>query len=150
MKIKEKKTKIYNVVIVCSSLQKKLVPFLTPLIRVWHINYCTIYLKLVLLEWPESKSNGRFGFSMLKNPPVQIFGAIGATSGVWQHIAIFAWWHVQVIFNSSSIKLYIKILNFIFFHCHIILKKFLSNIISHTLKLYPNIDFLILVPEIAA
>ena len=47
-----------------------------------------------------------------KNSPEQIFGAIGATSGVWQHFAILAWWHEQVIFNSSSIKLYIEILNF--------------------------------------
>ena len=52
---------------------------------------------------------------MLKNPDVQIFGAIGANSDIWQHIATFAWWHVQVIFNSSSIKLWYKNLNCIFF-----------------------------------
>ena len=91
-------------------------------------------LKLVLLEWSESKSDGKFGFSMLKNPYVQMFRAIGATSGVWQQIAIFASWHVQVIFISSSIKLHIKILNFIFFHCNIISKKFPYNIISRTLN----------------
>ena len=62
------------------------------------------WLKLVLLEWSESEYDGKFGFSML-----QIFWAIGATSGVWQHFSIFAWWHVQVIFNLSSIKRYIKI-----------------------------------------
>ena len=39
-------------------------------------------LKLVLLEWSESKSDCKIGFSMLKNPHLQIFGAIGATSGV--------------------------------------------------------------------
>ena len=39
-------------------------------------------LKLVLLEWSESKSDGKFGFSMSKNPPVYVFGAIGAASGV--------------------------------------------------------------------
>ena len=39
-------------------------------------------LKLVLLEWSETESDCKFGFSMLKNPSVQIFGAIGATSGV--------------------------------------------------------------------
>ena len=37
---------------------------------------------IVLLEWSESKSDGKFGFGMLKNPAVQNFGAIGATSGV--------------------------------------------------------------------
>ena len=47
-------------------------------------------LKLVLLEWSERKSDCKFGFSMVKNPPVLIFGAIGATSGVSQHIVIFA------------------------------------------------------------
>ena len=45
-----------------------------------YANY--FFLKLVLLEWSESKSDGKFGFSMLKNPYVQIFRAIGATSGV--------------------------------------------------------------------
>ena len=49
-----------------------------------------ILIKLVLLEWSESKSDGKFGFSMLKNLPVQIFGVIGATSDVCQHIVIFA------------------------------------------------------------
>ena len=33
-------------------------------------------------EWSESKSAGKFGFSMLKNPLSQIFGAPGATCGV--------------------------------------------------------------------
>ena len=37
---------------------------------------------LVLLEWSESKSDGKLGFSMLKNPLMQILGAIGATSGI--------------------------------------------------------------------
>ena len=41
-----------------------------------------LMLKLVLLEWSESKSDGKFGFNMLKNPDAQFFGAIGATSGV--------------------------------------------------------------------
>ena len=44
----------------------------------------------------ERKSDNKFGFSMLKNPEVKIFGAIGATTGVWKQIAIFAWWHVHV------------------------------------------------------
>ena len=34
-------------------------------------------LKLVFLEWSGSKPGSNFGFSMLKKPPVQIFGAIG-------------------------------------------------------------------------
>ena len=106
--------------------------------------------KLVLLEWSESKSDGKFGFSMLKNPSVQIFGAIGATNGAWQHIEIFAWSQALVSFNSSCIKLYMKNLNFIFFHCHIILKKFPCNIISPIFHWYPTIDFFILAPEIAA
>ena len=39
----------------------------------------------------------------MKNPPVQFFGAIGATCGVWQHIAIFTWWHaVNVILRGST------------------------------------------------
>ena len=38
--------------------------------------------KLVLLEWSEGKSDGKFGFSMFEKPHVQIFGAIGVTSGV--------------------------------------------------------------------
>ena len=33
---------------------------------------------------------------------VQIFVVIGATSGVWQHIVIFAWWHVHVILRGST------------------------------------------------
>ena len=41
-----------------------------------------LLLNLVLLEWSESKSDGKFGFSMLKNLPMQFFGAIEATSGV--------------------------------------------------------------------
>ena len=82
-------------------------------------------LKLVFLEWSESKSYGRFGSSMLKKPPVEIFEAIGATSGVDCIL--------QVIFNTSSIILYIKILNFIFFHCHIIFRKFpVQYHLSHT------------------
>ena len=44
----------------------------------------------------------KYGFSRLKNPPVQFFGAIRATSGVWQHIAIFAWWRVHVILRGST------------------------------------------------
>ena len=59
-------------------------------------------LKLVLLEWSESKSDWEFGFSMLNNHPVQIFGAIGATSDVWQHVVTFAWWHMQVILRGST------------------------------------------------
>ena len=59
-------------------------------------------LKLALLEWSESISDGKIGFSMLKNHPVQIFGAIGAISGVWQHIVIFAWWHVHVTSRGST------------------------------------------------
>ena len=39
-------------------------------------------LKLVLLDKSESKSDCKFGFSMLKSLLVQFFGAIGATSGV--------------------------------------------------------------------
>ena len=59
-------------------------------------------LKLVLLEWSESKSDGKFGYSMLKNPPVQVFRVIRATIDVWQHIIIFAWWHVHVILSGST------------------------------------------------
>ena len=59
-------------------------------------------LKLVLLEWSESKSDGKLGFSMLKNLPVQIFGAIGATCGIWEHNVIFARWHVHVILRGST------------------------------------------------
>ena len=61
-----------------------------------------LLLKLVLLEWSESKSDLKFGFSMLKNPPVQIFRAIGATSGIWQHFVIFAWWHVHGVSRDST------------------------------------------------
>ena len=71
-------------------------------------------LKLVFLEWSGSKSDIKFGFICWQNHPEQVFGSIGATSGVWQHIAIFAWqWHAQVIFNPSTIELYIKNLKFI-------------------------------------
>ena len=58
-------------------------------------------LKLVLLEWSKSKSDGKFGFSMLKYPLVQIFGTIAVTSRVWQHIVNFAWWHVREILRGS-------------------------------------------------
>ena len=68
---------------------------------------------------------------MMENHPVQFFGAIWATSGIWQHIAIFAWWDVQVIFNPDTIKLDIKKLNFIFYHFQVIPKNFLGIIISH-------------------
>ena len=47
-----------------------------------HAARCASLLKLVLLEWSESKYDGKFGFSMLKNPFVQIFGEIGAISGI--------------------------------------------------------------------
>ena len=63
-------------------------------------------LKLVLLECSDSKSDCEFWFSMLKNLQMQIFEAIRTTRGVWQHIGIFAWWHVQVIFNPSTIIKY--------------------------------------------
>ena len=56
----------------------------------------------------------QFDFSILEFFPVQNFGAIKATTGIWQHIAIFAWWHVQVIFNPSTIKLHIKKIGFCF------------------------------------
>ena len=101
---------------------------------IYHSVLSLVKLKLVLLEWSQSKSDCKFGFNMLKNPLVQIFRAIGATSGVWQHIAIFAWWHVQVIFNSSSIKLYTKIINLFSFIVTLFWKKFLCNIISRTLN----------------
>ena len=52
-----------------------------------------ISLKLVLLGSSESKSDCKFGFSMLKNPLVQIFRAIGAYDSI---IAIFAWGNMQV------------------------------------------------------
>ena len=55
-----------------------------------------------VLGWSESKSDCKFGFSMLKNSTVRKFGAIRATSGVWQHIVIFAWWHVHVISRGST------------------------------------------------
>ena len=41
-----------------------------------------LLIKLVMLEWSESRSDAKFEFSMLRNAPVQIFEAIGATSGV--------------------------------------------------------------------
>ena len=68
---------------------------------------------------------------MLNNPPVQNFGAWRATSGIWQHITVFAWWHMQVIFNPSTIKLHIK--NWILFSYlfHIITKKSFSDISPH-------------------
>ena len=94
-------------------------------------------LKLVFLEWSERKSDGIWIQHVEKPPCVQNFEAIG----VWQHIAIIAWWHVQVIFNS---------IQFNSFHCHIISKKFPCNIITWILIEYPTIDFFILVPEIAA
>ena len=58
---------------------------LLQVIQVEAMNHAASYaslLKRVLLEWSESKSDGKFGFSMLKNPHVQIFGEIGATSGI--------------------------------------------------------------------
>ena len=58
-------------------------------------------------------------------------------------------WHVQVIFNSSSITIFIKKLNFFFFHFHILSKNFPRNIISHIFNQYDTINFFILVPEIA-
>ena len=86
---------------------------------VWYIMLMTIYmykhqvtseiekitfnLKLVLLERSESKSDGKFEFSMLKNPPMQFFGAIRSTSGVWQRIAYFAWWHAHYAVTGFSI-----------------------------------------------
>ena len=76
-------------------------------------------LKLVHLEWSESKSELKFWIQYVDKPPVQIFGAIMATSGALKHIAISAWWHERVILNSITMKLYIKKLNFIFFHFHI-------------------------------
>ena len=94
-------------------------------------------LKLVFLEWSERKSDGIWIQHVEKPPCVQIFEAIG----VWQHIAIIAWWHVQVIFNS---------IQFNSFLCHIISKKFPCNIITWILIEYPTIDFFILVLEIAA
>ena len=75
-------------------------------------------------------------------------GAIGATSGVWQHIANFAWWHMQGIFNSSTMNLHIKNLNFIFFLFISTLKKFPCNIITNIPNSYNW--FLYYVPEIAA
>ena len=54
-----------------------------------NVNYAVFTLvkhqafkKLVMLEWSGSKSDDKYGISMLKNPPVQIFGAIRATSCV--------------------------------------------------------------------
>ena len=40
-----------------------------------------LLIMLTSLDKSESESDGKFGFSMLKNPLVQIFGTIGATSG---------------------------------------------------------------------
>ena len=39
---------------------------------------------------------------------VLIFVAIGVTSSVWQHIVIFAWWHVYEILRSSTYKIYYR------------------------------------------
>ena len=39
---------------------------------------------------------------MLKDPSVQIFWAIRATSGNWQRIVIFTWWHVHFILRGST------------------------------------------------
>ena len=56
------------------------------------------------LEWSKTKYDCKFGFIMLKNPTVQTFGAIRTTSAVWKRVAIFAWWHVRVIFNPNTIN----------------------------------------------
>ena len=53
--------------------------------RSWHLSnteVCQNYiwgqlLKLVLLEWSESKSDFKFGFSMLKNPPCKFLEQLG-------------------------------------------------------------------------
>ena len=39
-----------------------------------------------------SNQDCKVGFSMLKNPPVPIFGAVRVTSCISQRIKIFAWW----------------------------------------------------------
>ena len=35
--------------------------------------FATFKIQLVFPEWSASKSDGKFGFSMLKNPPVRFF-----------------------------------------------------------------------------
>ena len=89
--------------------------------------------KLVCMEWSESKSELKFWIQYVDKPPVQIFGAIRATSGAFKHIVISAWWHGRVILNTSTMKLYIKTLNFISFHFHF-------TYIQHHLS---QIDFLV-------
>ena len=80
--------------------------------------------KLVFREWSESQIWLQCWIQHSEKPPGQIFRAILANSGDWQHFAILAWWHVQVIFNSSSIKLYTKNFNFFSFNVTVFRKDF--------------------------
>ena len=64
----------------------------------------------------------------VEKPPCAIFWS-NRVNQFWQNFAIFAWWHLLVIFNPSIIRLYVKKIEFYF--CF---EKLLCSIISRILN----------------
>ena len=89
-------------------------------------NITSFYLKLVCLDWSESKYDDcKFGLCMFKKSLCKFSAQLGQPVGL-RHIEISDCWHVRVILNTS---ICIKILNFIF-NCFTLYQKCFYAILS--------------------